>query len=112
MRVLDPGHKYALTNQGSGETIVQFFRDGKVNGDGVDCDGPINQEYLRALIDRVAFLDKQKPWPGNQQIIDHAREMIRLHELRAYEMKLERQREIEKVPVGDDGHIRFEGGFL
>jgi hypothetical protein len=112
MRVLDPGHKYSLTNQNEGETIIQFYRDGEVNGDGADCDGPINQEYLRALINRIQFLDKQKPWPGNQQIIHHAREMIRLHELRAFEMKLAKQTEIEKVPFDSDGHIKLSEGFL
>jgi len=105
MRVLDPGHRYALENlKGDGETVIQFFKDAEIHGDGYD--GPSCQEYHRALIDRVQRLDAEKPFWGNHLIIQKSREIIAIFEMRALYYKVEKgELEIEKLPIGEDGHI-------
>jgi hypothetical protein len=74
-----------------------------------ECEGVNNQEVLRALIDRVFFLDAEKPWGRNAEIIMHLRKALLLHELRALELHVDKG-EIapEKIAVGRDGHFRFD----
>ena len=62
MRVLDPGHRYALRHlDGDGETVLQFVnREGeKYPGNAGACEGTTMQEILRALIDRAAYVNGQ-----------------------------------------------------
>lgn len=107
MRELVPGHRYALRNlKTSGETEIQFFQDPALHDRGV-C-GPSTQEYLRAVIARIKYLDMEKPWEGNAQLVQHARQMIALFEVRALLQKVEKgELDIETLPVGDDGHLIF-----
>jgi hypothetical protein len=105
MDVLHPGHRYALENlKGKGVTTLQFFQDEKIHGTRVD--GPSCQEVIRAIIERVQTLDKEKPWEGNKDIIMHARKMIALFEHRALMLKIEKDDfPIETFKTGFDGHL-------
>lgn len=110
MRVLVPGHRYALQNlEDDGETILQFMMDPKLhNGEGAV--GPSCQEVIRALIDRVQTLDAEKHWEGNAQIIYDLRHALAGFEARALIRRVEKDDlPIEALPVETDGHIKLEG---
>lgn len=111
MRVLDPGHRYALANLiTEGETILQFYKDPALhNGDGYP--GPSCQEVLRAVIDRVQELHREKPHELNAGIIYDLRHAIAGFEGRAVLRRVEKDGLcIEQVPVADDGHLLFGRG--
>lgn len=110
MRPLDPGHRYALDNlETGGETTIQFYKDPALHG-GDGYPGPSCQEYLRAIIDRVQELDRERPWEGNVAIIYDLRHAIAGFEARALLRRVEKDGlEIEKVPVSGDGHLRLQG---
>ena len=104
MKVLNQGHVYKLNNNKSpSHTILTFFKDEKINGEGFD--GTTNQEVLRALIDRIKFLDSQKPHPVNDEIINCLRKAIVLHEQRHLDRLLEKGVEIENLETFNDSHI-------
>ena len=104
MKVLNRGHVYKLNNNKSPSySILTFFKDKKINGEGFD--GTTNQEVLRALIDRIKFLDKQKPHPNNIEIIKCLRKAIVLHEQRHLDRMLEKDMEIENLEVFENSHI-------
>lgn len=109
MEVKVSGHSYRLNNLNyKSTTDLNFYKDPKING-GVLLMGPSSQEVLRAVIDRVKFLDSQVPWEGNQEIIKHLRLAIALFEGRALLRKIEKgQLEIENLPTALDGHIMFK----
>lgn len=102
MRVLYPGHRYALANlKEDGETVLQFKQDAPhPEPAGTSC-----QEVLRALIDRVSVLDVERPWSGNASIIQRLREVIALFEARALIRKAEKNEPLELVEVASDGHF-------
>lgn len=108
MRVLDPGHRYALANlEDGGETILQFFKDPSLH-DGHGYGGPSCQEVLRAIIDRVQELDREKRDPENTGIIYDLRHAIAGFEARAIRRRVEKDNlAIERVPVAADGHLLF-----
>lgn len=107
MRVLYPGHRYALANlKADGEQVLQFRQDGPLHP---DVDGTNCQEVIRALIDRVETLDAEIPWEGNEKIIWHARQMLAGFEARAVLRKAEKGAAVEQWPVGADGHFGFQG---
>lgn len=106
MRVLDPGHRYALANlETGGETILQFYKDPALhNGDGYA--GPSCQEVLRAVIDRVQELHREKPDVENAGIVHDLRHAIAGFEARALRRRVEKDGlAIELLPVASDGHI-------
>lgn len=107
MRVIDPGSEYELDNlKCPGHTTLVFFKDSKIHGDGHV--GPSTQEVMRAVIHRVKVLDSEKPWSGNAEIIQKAREIIALFEMRALYYKVAKgDLEIENLPVGLDGHVKL-----
>ena len=106
MKATVSGHTYALDNlKDGGTSMFSFFRDGRLHGEPADTAGPSCQEVLRMIIDRVQFLDAEKAWFGNDQIICRAREMIALFEMRAMQMAVEKGFEIEKASVNQSGHI-------
>ena len=110
MKVLDPGHDYALDNLSDpkgGSRGLRFFKDPALH-DGEGYSGTSCQEVVRALINRVQVLDREKPWNGNAQIIQRLREVIALFEMRALMRKVEKGMKIERKRVGDDGHLIFE----
>jgi hypothetical protein len=108
MRVLDPGHRYGLDNlEAGGETVLQFYKDPGLH-DGNGYPGPSCQEVLRAVIDRVQELDRERPWEGNAAIIYDLRHAIAGFESRALIRRVEKEGlEIEHLPLSSDGHIRF-----
>lgn len=105
MKVLVPGHRYELTNlKANGSSILQFHQDGFIHGETID--GPSTQEVIRACIDRVKELDKEKHWDRNHEIIQHGKMMIAEFEMRAlYYKVLKGGFAIENMPVEEDGHI-------
>jgi hypothetical protein len=106
MRVLDPGHRYALDNlETGGETVIQFFKDAALH-DGDGYPGPSCQEYLRAIIDRVQELHRERPHHVNADIIYDLRHAIAGFESRAIVRRVEKEGlEIERIPVAKDGHL-------
>lgn len=106
MKVLDPGHRYALDNlETGGETILQFYKDPALH-DGNGYSGPSCQEVLRAVIDRVQELDREKPDIENAIIIHDLRHAIAAFEGRAMRRRVEKDGlAIERVPVAADGHL-------
>jgi hypothetical protein len=110
VKVLKSGHRYALQNlKGEGSTILQFYQDPDLH-DGERVEGPSTQEVIRAVIERVQELDREKPWEGNSAIIQKAREMLVLFEVRALLRKVEKgELAIESLPMGADGHIIIQG---
>lgn len=107
MRVLDPGHRYALDNlESEGEQTLQFMKDPALH-DGDGAHGTTCQEVIRALIDRVQTLNAERPWHGNDQIIYDLRHALAGFEARALIRRVEKQGlAIERVPVDQsDGHL-------
>lgn len=106
MRVLDPGHRYALSNlETGGETVIQFYKDPALH-DGDGYPGPSCQEYLRAIIDRVQELHDERPDIENALVIYHGRMMIAAFEARAMRRRVEKDGlAIERQPIAGDGHL-------
>lgn len=103
MEVIEPGHIYTLRHlDGPGHTLLMFV----AREYGKHHEGTTNQEVLRALIDRVQYLDNQLPWPGNAKIIEHLRMALVLHEARVLERKTETGKLAPERVVCDerDGH--------
>lgn len=106
VKCLIDGHLYELAHlDGNGTQQIQFVdRD-----HGRDCEGTFNQELLRVLIDRVQFLDGEKSWPLNSEILHHLRMALVLHEARALCRKTEKGNIMpETLAVGGDGHFICE----
>ena len=103
MKVLEPGHVYELDQlDGDGKQILTF-----VNRISNPHSGVLNQEVLRAVIDRVQYLDAELPHPFNATILYHLRMALGLHEARAYLRKIEKGQLLpERVKVSPkDGHF-------
>lgn len=107
MESLYRGHTYKLAHiDGSGHTILQFVQREPHHH---PQEGVLNQEVLRALIDRVQVLNVEKPWHGNATILWHLRSALLLHEFRAMERDLEDERlKPELVHVDNRGHFVLE----
>jgi hypothetical protein len=112
MRVLVPGHRYALANLvGEGETVLQFYQDPALH-DGEGADGPSCQEVLRAVIDRVQELDRERHDVENVVIIHDLRHAIAGFEARALRRRVEKDGlAIELQPVATDGHLLLASGM-
>lgn len=102
MKEIKPGHVYDLDHlEGGGVERLRFVD----RGHGTDAAGTVNQEVIRALISRVEFLDAERPWGGNRDILRHLRMALVLHEARAMCRKVEKETlKPETVLVGDDQH--------
>jgi hypothetical protein len=91
LKTLDPGHIYMLDlldietdEQQSTEMLIFVKRQGqRYPGNRSHYPGTNCQEVIRALIDRVKYLDGQMPDPRNQPVIQHLREALWLFESRA-----------------------------
>lgn len=77
MRVLDKGHKYTLaTLDGQGISwLLQFVKREGPNypGNVGHYPGTTTQEVLRALIDRMKYVDQQKRHRTNELVLTHLR---------------------------------------
>ena len=86
MRVIDPGHEYMLECLDGNDYVHLKFV--KREGDGYPGNvgshsGTNIQEVLRALIDRVKYLDNQIPCENNKWILSHLRKSLQELEDRA-----------------------------
>ena len=122
MRVIDPGHKYALKHlDGEGEEIITYVkRVGAKYPGNVGChSGTTLQEEWRAQIHRLRYLDQQEPCNETKICIDQLQLCIMRLEARAarkhgrpapVEYNDRDLRIIEDFPVCDNcGHIGCEG---
>lgn len=80
MKVLDPGHQYGLTSldasyDGEYEFLAFVKRVGPEypGNTGFPYSGTNIQEVIRALIDRVNYLEGQVPCMENALVIEHLR---------------------------------------
>ena len=99
MDILDKGHKYRLSDNKSetNSNTLTFYKDASINLMGYE--GTTNQEVIRALIDRVQFLDAQIHHQFNDRIIKHLRMALVLHEMRHLERLVDHGTAVEKIPA-------------
>lgn len=120
MRVLDPGHVYALAHlDGISESVLTFVkREGPgYPGNVGHHEGTNLQEVLRALISRVQYLNAQISDDRNVTVLILLRGALRELEIRAAERHGRRfvwpdniGYEIETAPVCEQcGHIGCDG---
>lgn len=128
MNVIDPGHTYDLDHlDGSGVSRLVFVKREGVGypGNVGSYEGTNMQEVLRAVIDRLKYLDCQIPDPRNGATIDDLRSAIRRLEERAADRHgrpFEFDEPIEYDPacefcrhIGCDGScrsVKFEAAVL
>ena len=105
MVIEDEGHIYKLDNQTTiGNTCtLTFYKDSETHNNGHL--GTSNQEVLRALIDRVKYLDNEDPNPLNKEIIRNLRETLILHEIKHLEDMVKTNHPVEKIKPYVDGHL-------
>ena len=106
MHCIKAGHEYVLDHLDDIHHEILTFVN---RGHGVDKGGTNNQEVLRVLIDRVKFLEEEMHWDGNEEIIQHLRMALVLHESRHLSRMVEKGKltNPEELPVGDDGHFKL-----
>lgn len=117
MRVIDPGHKFALASLDGGEEIIltHVKREGaKYPGNVGHYPGTTTQEICRAEISRIQYVDTQRPCDENKIIVEYFRQVIRALEYRAareHNRKLKPTSvEIENDPIcAVCGHIQCVG---
>ena len=116
MRILDAGHDYELTNLDSSQEDDQVQRLTFVKREGVNYPGNIGhyagtqtQEVLRALIDRMKYVQNQIPCDVNLRVIDKLRHCLALLEIRAAERHGKNficfEDEIEDFAPAPNGHL-------
>lgn len=117
MRVLEPGHRFALdVLDGGYQETIQFVKrmGARYPGNESAHGGTTMQEVLRALIARAKYVNAQTPCVETETAITAMRLVIRLFEMRAKRVKgkeLPRDvmEEIEFEPTCRVcGHIRCE----
>ncbi len=88
MRIIDPGHQYALAHlDGASEELLTFV---KREGDGYPGNagthpGTNLQETIRACMDRLRYLDKQIHHVCNNDALEALRDVLWALETRAAE---------------------------
>lgn len=88
MRVIDPGHEYLLNSLDGGEPVLLTFvkREGEGYPGNIGHHPGTNlQEVLRALIERVKYLNNQIPDARNWHVLLYLREALFELEQRAAE---------------------------
>lgn len=93
MKVLDPGHRYALDQldtdkypKPSEHCILRFVKrigDKFPGNEPPGYEGTTTQEVIRALIDRTIYVDQQIPHSQNTDVLIHLRRALRCLEQRA-----------------------------
>ena len=116
MRVLDPGHRYALPHlDGEKETVLQFVkREGAIYPGNVGhCEGVNMQEVLRALIERAIYLDAQLPAHETMLAISYMKLAVHSLESRAARRHGRASPDVENSVYGDTcrgcGHVGCDG---
>ena len=98
MKIIDPGHLYALDSlDGDCPQRIQFVK--RFRGT-ENRPGTYNQDILRVLVDRVHRLEEEAPWAGNLEILRHLRMALVLHEARALCRKVEKRSIVPRVCGG------------
>lgn len=117
MIVLDPGHKYQLAHlDGYATEILTFVKRKGDNypGNLSSYEGTNMQEVLRALIDRIKYVNNQIPCSQNEIVLLKLREVVLLLEERAAirhkREPIRKSYEIELLSTCDKcGHIGCSG---
>ncbi len=110
MREIDPGHLYELDTLDSGYGRGEILRFVKRVGDKFPGNEPpaysgtTTQEVLRALIARTKYVDGQRHFDENDDVIEHLRAALWLLEWRAHRVRdsrlpLWRPHEVEHAPT-------------
>lgn len=113
MKAISPGHIYdldILDNEEPRSKLIQMltFRcSAKIHGPNRAHPGVTCQEVLRVLIDRVKYLEAEKPHEVNENIINALRIALMLFEKRALERHvIDGKLNPEEVMVNtQDGHF-------
>lgn len=134
MKTLDKGHVYELNQLGGGAQALTFVkRSGGAVCYEKEWPGVQTQEVLRALIERTKYLDTILPCIETKDAMQYLRMALFMYEVRAWRRKQEKlnreegshddsvrprgwrensfddvpfnEYEIERRPVGKDGHI-------
>lgn len=116
MKVIDPGHLYELYQLDQPDDgheddpqILMFVK--RVGPEYPGNEGPAHhgvttQEVLRALIDRMIYVENQKPYDLNEDVIRQLRACLYYLEWRAAELRGE---EIPPWgPIGEPHWIRYD----
>lgn len=97
------GHNYTLDHL-DGDSFEHLTFVNRTIGE----PGTNNQEVIRALIDRVKYLEDEVHWEGNEKILYHLRMALVLHEARHLERLVELGKiEPEHIEVDQDGHYKI-----
>lgn len=112
MKVIDPGHTYELLNyDGDGSQILHFVKrmgEGYPGNDSAYA-GTLIQEVLRALIDRMTYVNKQISCDNNTRVLFYLRMALFQLEERAAQRHGKRFRpkafELEQFEPGANGHL-------
>lgn len=94
MKVIDPGHVYQLQSLDTlpmvedQDVILTFVKrvGKKYPGNVGPHPGTTMQEVIRALIDRLKYVDNQHPHDANESTILHLRDALMALEFRAAEL--------------------------
>jgi hypothetical protein len=103
MKVLKRGHVYELDHRdGDGKTRIAY-----VNKEpGQECEGVIQQEVLRMMLDRNRYCTACQPNAVSKRIEYHLQMALVLHEMRALERKVQKGEIMpEYLATGNDGHF-------
>lgn len=119
MRIIDPGHIYALDNvdapiNGGSQQHIYFVRRRGTNGESLPekarQGGILTQELLRVCIDRTLYLYAEAPCDEDTEIIEHLRSALVLYETRAARRRIERLSRPELAePCSVCGHVLCDG---
>lgn len=91
-RVIDPGHLYellSLDNKGEAPQLLRFVKRFSPEdataypGNHNAHEGTTTQSVLRCALERMRYVDAQKPCVENKEVVGHLRECLRLLEQRA-----------------------------
>jgi len=88
MHIISAGHRYELENFENKDTKgqeIQFIEKAPSGCGGELCtvnDGTTNEEMLRVLIDRIAYLDAKFPCKENSIVLEKLEEALRTLNLR------------------------------
>lgn len=109
MRIIEPGHVYALRNtpdgtspgEQAGEQVVRFVRRRDGRGEKIEevAEGTLSQELLRVLIDRTLYLFAEKPCAEDVAILEHLRAALTLYETRAAGQHVAKLVAVERASV-------------
>ena len=117
MKVLDPGHSYLIEALDGGPSqVANFVKRVGPNYPGNEGahGGPITQEYLRAILDRCIYMNKQGSCAETEMIIAGLRIALMGFELRAARcrgahIKLAHLSDIDNDPTCPTcGHIQCD----